>query len=105
VTTDADTYQEENGNTPPPHNSSVGAEERTQDYKMIDLTANAKIIGDRFIVCCHIFNTIVKCVIEPVQLFHKQWLAKEEAKQIKAAIKLPQLSDTTQRVAQIIASE
>ena len=75
------------------------------DAEMIQLTANAEIIGGRSTVCRNIFDAIVKCVIEPIQQFHKQRIDNEEAKRIKAAITLPRLSDTAQRVAQVIASE
>ena len=52
-----------------------------------------------------IHNAIMRCVIEPIHAFHKQRLDNKEAKRIKAAITLPRLSDTTQRVAQVVASE
>ena len=49
---------------------------------MMELTAKPKIIGGTVAVCGNIFGAIVKCVIEPIQLFHKQWLGNKEAKQI-----------------------
>ena len=52
-----------------------------------------------------IHNAIMRCVIEPIHAFHKQRLDNKEAKRIKAAITLPRLSDTTQRVVQVVASE
>jgi hypothetical protein len=72
---------------------------------MMELTANAKLIGGRVAVCCNIFNAIMKCIISPIQLFHKQRLDNKEAKQIKVAIMLPRLSDIAQQVAQVVASE
>ena len=51
------------------------------------------------------FDAIMRCVIEPIHAFHKQRLDNKEAKRIKAAITLPRLSDTTQRVVQVVASE
>jgi hypothetical protein len=96
ATADVDAYQEEEGDTLPPQDHSVGAEERNQYDEILELTANAKILDGRFTVYCNIFDAIGKCIIKPIQLFHKQRLAKEEAKQIKVAIKLPQLSDTSQ---------
>ena len=81
-------------------------EARNQDdAEMIQLTANAEIIGGRSTVCRNIFDAIVRCVIEPIHTFHKQRVDNEEAKRIKAAITLPRLSETAQRVAQVIASE
>ncbi len=80
-------------------------DERTQDDEMVEATKNAKIIGGRAAITCHIFEAAVKCIFEPIQLFHKTCLENKEAKQIKAAITLPRLSNTAQRVAQVIASE
>ena len=80
-------------------------EERTQDDEMIEATENAEIVGGRAAITCHIFDAAVKCIFEPIQLFHKTRLDNEEAKQIKAAITLPRLSETAQRVAQVVASE
>jgi hypothetical protein len=80
-------------------------DERTQDDEMIEATKNAKIVGGRAAITCHIFDAAVKCIFEPIQLFHKTRLENEAAKQIKAAITLPRLSNTAQRVAQVIASE
>ena len=71
----------------------------------MELTANARLIGGRVTVCCNIFAAIMKCIIKVIQLFHKQRLDNEEAKQIKMAITLPRLSNTAQRVAQVVASE
>jgi hypothetical protein len=72
---------------------------------MMELTANAELIGGRVAVCCNIFDAIMKCVVGLIQLFHKQRLDNKEAKRIKAAITLPRLSDTAQQVAQVVASE
>jgi hypothetical protein len=80
-------------------------DKRTQDDEMIEATENAKIVGGRAAITPHIFDTAMKCIFEPIQLFHKTCLENEEAKQIKAAIMLPRLSGTTQQVAQVIASE
>jgi hypothetical protein len=66
---------------------------------MIEATENAKIIGGRAAITRHIFDAAVKCIFEPIQLFHKTRLEIEEAKQINAAITLPRLSNTAQRVA------
>jgi hypothetical protein len=72
---------------------------------MVEATKNAKIIGGRAAITCHIFEATAKCIFEPIQLFHKTCLENKEAKQIKVAITLPRLSDTAQQVAQVIASE
>jgi hypothetical protein len=78
---------------------------QNDDAEMMELAANAEIIGGRSTVCRNIFDAIMRCVIEPIHTFHKQRLDNEEAKRIKTAITLPRLSDTAQRVAQVIASE
>ena len=78
---------------------------QNDDAEMMELAANAEIIGGRSTVCRNIFDAIMRCVIKPIHAFHKQRLDNEEAKRIKAAITLPRLSDTAQRVAQVIASE
>ena len=78
---------------------------QNNDAEMMELAANAEIIGGRSTVCRNIFDAIVRCVIEPIHTFHKQRVDNEEAKRIKAAITLPRLSETAQRVAQVIASE
>jgi hypothetical protein len=80
-------------------------EERTQDDEMIEATENAEIVGGRAAITRHIFDAAVKCIFEPIQLFHKTRLYNKEAKQIKGAITLPRLSKTAQRVAQVVASE
>jgi len=72
---------------------------QNDDAEMMELAANAEIIGGRSTVCRNIFDAIMRCVIEPIHAFHKQRLDNEEAKRIKAAITLPRLSDTAQRVA------
>ncbi len=84
-----DANQEENGEAAPPQDQAEGANYRNQDDKMMELTANAKFIGGRVAVCCNIFDAIMKCIIKPIQLFHKQRLDNKEAKQSKAAIMLP----------------
>jgi hypothetical protein len=84
-----DANQEENGKAAPPQDQAEGADDRNQDDEMIELTANAELIGGRVAVCRNIFDAIMKCVIGPIQLFHKQRLDNKEAKQIKAAIALP----------------
>ncbi len=73
----------------PPQDQAEGVDDRNQDNKMVELTANAELIGGRVSVCCNIFEAIMKCAIGPIQLFHKQRLDNKEAKQIKAAITLP----------------
>ncbi len=100
-----DANQEENGKAATPQDQVEGANDRNQDVKMMELNVNAKFIGGKVTVCHNIFDAIMKCVIKPVQRFHKQRLDNKEAKQIKAAITLPQLSDTAQQVAQVVASE
>jgi hypothetical protein len=67
---------------------------------MMELTTNAKLIGGRVTVSCNIFDAIMKNVIKPIQLFHKQRLDSKEAKHT-----LPRLSDTAQQVTQAVASE
>lgn len=79
--------------------------DQNDDAEMMELAANAEIIGGRSTVCRNIFDAIMRCVIEPIHTFHKQRLDNEEAKRIKAAITLPRLSDTAQQVAQVVASE
>ncbi len=100
-----DANQEENGEAAPPQDQAEGADDRNQNDKMMELTANAELIGGRVEVCCNIFDAIMKCIIGPIQLFHKQRLDNKEAKQIKVAIMLPRLSDIAQQVAQVVASE
>jgi hypothetical protein len=95
-----DANQEENGKAAPPQDQAEGADNRNQDNKMMKFTTNAKLIGGRVTVCCNIFDTIMKCIIKPIQLFHKQWLDNKEAKRT-----LPRLSDTTHQVTQVVASE
>ena len=89
----------------PSQDQAEGADDRNQDDKMMELTANTRLIGGRVTVCCNIFAAIMKCIIKVIQLFHKQRLDNEEAKQIKVAITLPRLSNTAQQVAQVVASE
>jgi len=72
---------------------------------MMVLPTNAEIIGGRSTVCRNIFDAIMKCVIKQIHFFHKQRLDNEEAKRVKAALMLPRLSKTAQRVAQVISSE
>jgi len=79
--------------------------DQNNNAEMMELAANAEIIGGKCTVCRNIFDAIMRCVIEPIHTFHKQRLDNEEAKRIKAAITLPRLSDTVQRVAQVVASE
>ncbi len=100
-----DANQEESGKAAPPQDQAEGANDRNQDNEMMELTANAELIGDKVTVCRNILDAIMKCVIKPVQQFHKQRLDNKEAKQIKVAITLPQVSDTAQQVAQVVASE
>ncbi len=47
---------------------------------MIEIITKAKILGGTFTICCYIFGAIVKYVFEPIQNFHKQWLASKEVK-------------------------
>jgi hypothetical protein len=84
-----DANQKENGKAAPPQDQAEGANDKNQDNEMMELTANAKLIGSRVTVCRNFFDTIMKCIIKPIQLFHKQRLDDKEAKQIKAAITLP----------------
>jgi hypothetical protein len=95
------------GKATPAQDQAEGEEARNQDdAEMIQPTANAELIGGRVTVLCrNIFGTILQCVIEPIQHVHKQRIDNKEAKQNKAAITLPQLSDTSQRVAQVVASK
>ena len=94
------------GKAAPAQDQAEGEEAMNQDdAEMIQLTANAELIGGRVTVYCNIFDAIVQCVIEPIQHFHKQRIDSEDARRIKAAITLPRLSGTAQRVARVIVSE
>jgi hypothetical protein len=55
-------------------------DKRTQDDEMIEATKNAKIVGGRAAITCHIFEATVKWIFEPIQLFHKPRLVFKEAK-------------------------
>ncbi len=78
-----DANQEENGKASPPQDQAEGANDRNQGGKMMELTTNAKLIGGRVTVCCNIFEAIMKCVIEPLQLFTSKGLIMKKQNKSK----------------------
>jgi hypothetical protein len=70
INADVDANQEEIlliGKAAPAQDQAEGEEARNQDNaKMIQLTANAEVIGGRVTVCRNIFDAIVQCVIAPI---------------------------------------
>jgi hypothetical protein len=49
-------------------------DKRTQYDNMIEATKNTAVVGGRAAITRHIFDTTVKCIFEPIQLFHKTCL-------------------------------
>ncbi len=83
VAANVDAKQEENGKAAPPQDQAEGVKDRNQDDKMMELTANAKLIGSRVAVCRNIFDAIMKCVIEPLQLFTSKGLIMKKPNKSK----------------------
>ena len=66
----------------PPKDLLKGAEEMNQDNTMMDLTANAKIIGNGATVCHNIFDAIMKCVIESIHFLQaRAWQQRSKTNQ------------------------